>query len=71
MTVLPYLAVSLVAKMGRLDLQQARRMGLAALVVMLVLWAIGIALIVAVPRSYPLFKVLPSLVPRHLRTRGM
>ena len=53
MTVLPYLAVSLVAKMGRLDLQQARRMGLAALVVMLVLWAIGIALIVAVSAILP------------------
>ena len=53
MTVLPYLTISLVAKMGRLDLHQARNMGLTALAVLLVFWAIGIALIVAVSAILP------------------
>jgi Na+/H+-dicarboxylate symporter/ABC-type amino acid transport substrate-binding protein len=46
MTVLPYLVLSLIAKTGRLDAKQARRLGLTALVVLLVLWLIAIVLIV-------------------------
>lgn len=53
MTVLPYLTISLVAKMGRLDWQQARKMGLAALVVLLLLWVIGVALVVGVSTILP------------------
>jgi Na+/H+-dicarboxylate symporter/ABC-type amino acid transport substrate-binding protein len=53
MTVLPYLTISLIAKMGRLDLHQARNMGFTALVVLLVFWVIGIALIVAVSAILP------------------
>ena len=53
MTVLPYLILSLVAKTGRLDMQQARKLGLAALVVLLLLWLIGIALIVFVSTILP------------------
>ncbi len=53
MTVLPYLTISLIAKTGRLDLHQARKMGLAALVVLLVFWVIGIALVVAVSAILP------------------
>ncbi len=53
MTVLPYLTISLIAKMGRLDLHQARNMGITALIVLLVFWAIGIALIVAVSAILP------------------
>ncbi len=53
MTVLPYLTISLVAKMGRLDWQQARNMGFAALGVLFVLWLLGIALIVAVSTFLP------------------
>ena len=53
MTVLPYLTISLIAKMGRLELHQARKMGLTALAVLLVFWAIGVALIVAVSAVLP------------------
>ena len=53
MTVLPYLILSLVAKTGRLDMQQARKLGLAALVVLLLLWLIGIVLIVFVSTILP------------------
>ncbi len=53
MTVLPYLTLSLVAKMGRLDAHQARRLGVTALVVLLILWLIGIALIVVVSAILP------------------
>jgi Na+/H+-dicarboxylate symporter len=53
MTVLPYLALSLIAKTGRLDMQQARRLGVAALVVLLILWLIGIALVVAMSALLP------------------
>lgn len=53
MTVLPYLVLSLTAKLGRLDAQQARRMGWTALIVLLVLWLIGIVLIVFVTAILP------------------
>lgn len=53
MTVLPYLVISLIAKMGRLQLDQARRLGLTALVVLLSLWVIGILLIVLVTAVLP------------------
>lgn len=53
MTVLPYLVISLVAKLARLDLHDARNMGLVALVVLAVLWLTGIALIVAVSFILP------------------
>jgi Na+/H+-dicarboxylate symporter/ABC-type amino acid transport substrate-binding protein len=53
MTVLPYLMISLVAKMGRLDLQHAKKIGFAALVVLLLFWVIGIVLVVAVSEFLP------------------
>ncbi|MCH5376716.1 MAG: cation:dicarboxylase symporter family transporter, partial [Planctomycetes bacterium] len=53
MTVLPYLTISLIAKTGRLDMQQARELGAVALVVLLVLWLIGVALVVAISASLP------------------
>ena len=53
MTVLPYLVISLVAKLGRLDLHQARKLGLVALVVLLILWVIGVALIVVISEFLP------------------
>ncbi|MCA9123143.1 MAG: cation:dicarboxylase symporter family transporter [Planctomycetaceae bacterium] len=53
MTVLPYLAVSLIAKTGRLDLLQARRLGIASLVTLLLLWLIGVALVVAMAALLP------------------
>ncbi len=53
MTVLPYLMISLVAKMGRLNLQQAKKIGFATLIVLLFFWVIGVALIVAVSEILP------------------
>ncbi len=53
MTVLPYLVLSLIGKMGRLNAQQAKRLGLTALVVLLAMWLIGIALVVLVSAVLP------------------
>lgn len=53
MTVLPYLTFSLIAKMGRLNMRQAQKLGLASLAVLLVLWLIGILLIVVVSSFLP------------------
>ncbi|KAA5542223.1 cation:dicarboxylase symporter family transporter [Roseiconus nitratireducens] len=53
MTVLPYLVLSLCGKMGRLSGGEARRMGLNALVVLLLIWCIGIVLVVATAGMLP------------------
>jgi Na+/H+-dicarboxylate symporter len=53
MTVLPYLAISLIAKIGRLDLRQAKRLGVAALVVLFALWLAGIGLVVLMSAMLP------------------
>ena len=53
MTVLPYLTFSLVSKMGRLNAVQAKRLGLTALVVLLILWLIGILVVVLVSAILP------------------
>ncbi len=53
MTVLPYLVLSLISKMGRLNPSEAKRLGIAALAVLLILWLIGIALVVSVSAILP------------------
>ncbi len=53
MTVLPYLIFSLVAKLGRLDVEQAKRLGRVALLVLLCLWLIGIVVVVLVSAILP------------------
>ncbi len=53
MTVLPYLVISLISKMGRLNADEARRLGLTALAVLLVFWVIAIVLIVLVSAILP------------------
>lgn len=53
MTVLPYLVLTLIAKVGRLDGQQARKMGITALLVLVVFWTVGITLIVGVSEVLP------------------
>ncbi|MCA9071020.1 MAG: cation:dicarboxylase symporter family transporter, partial [Planctomycetaceae bacterium] len=45
MTVLPYLAVSLVAKLGRLNAVKARQLGARGFVALLCLWGIGILIV--------------------------
>ena len=53
MTVLPYVTVSLIGGLGRLDMEQARALGLRAGVVLLVLWAIAIAGVFLFPLTFP------------------
>lgn len=45
MTVLPYLVVALISNLARLDVQQARRFGVASLLTMLCLAVVGVVLI--------------------------
>jgi len=53
MTVLPYVMVSLVAGLGSLDVLQARRLLRRAGAVLLALWGIALALVVAMPLAFP------------------
>jgi Na+/H+-dicarboxylate symporter/ABC-type amino acid transport substrate-binding protein len=53
MTVLPYLVLTLIAKTARLDVYQARRLGLSAVLVLLILWLIGVVLVVVVSAILP------------------
>ena len=65
MTVLPYLMFSLVANLGRLDLDQARRLGLAAAAVLLLFWAIGVVLIVVASTVLPPVEGASFFSPQH------
>lgn len=53
MTVLPYLSVSLVAKLGRLNLRQAGQIGRAALLTLPIMWLTGILFVVLVSFVLP------------------
>ena len=53
MTVLPYVTVSIVASLGRLDLAQARRLGLQAGLTLLTLSGIAIAVAFLFPLVFP------------------
>lgn len=53
MTVLPYMAISLIAKLGRLDPKGAARLGLAIIALLLIFWAMAIVLIVSVSFMLP------------------
>ena len=53
MTVLPYLTVSLTGKLGKLDLHQARKLAIVAILVLLLLVGIGIGLIVVTSLILP------------------
>jgi len=53
MTVLPYLAISLIRSIGRLDVGKGKRLVLAAAVVLLGLWAIGLLVITLMPSALP------------------
>ncbi len=56
MTVLPYIIVSLIANLGRLSLQQSRRLGWVGGVVLLVLWTIALLSVTLLPQSLPHWK---------------
>jgi len=53
MTVLPYVVVSILTSLGRLNYVEARRLGLRAGLVLAGLWAIGILLALLVPLAFP------------------
>ncbi|MCH1438377.1 MAG: dicarboxylate/amino acid:cation symporter, partial [Rubripirellula sp.] len=53
MTVLPYLLLSLVSKMGRLDPAQAKKLGLVTASVLLAFWVLAILIIVIVSLALP------------------
>jgi Na+/H+-dicarboxylate symporter/ABC-type amino acid transport substrate-binding protein len=53
MTVLPYLVLSLIAKLGRLNAVQAGKLGRTAIVVLLIFWLSGIALVVLASAILP------------------
>lgn len=52
-TVIPYVVVSLVTALGRLTLDDARKLGLKAGGVLLVLWSIGVVVLLLTPLAFP------------------
>jgi Na+/H+-dicarboxylate symporter/ABC-type amino acid transport substrate-binding protein len=65
MTVLPYLLLSLVAKMGRLDPAQAKKLGLVTAAVLLAFWVLAILLIVIVSLALPEIPGASFFSPAH------
>jgi Na+/H+-dicarboxylate symporter len=53
MTVLPYVVVSIISSLGSLDAAAARRLGLRASLVLLVLWLVAIVFALLVPLAFP------------------
>jgi Na+/H+-dicarboxylate symporter/ABC-type amino acid transport substrate-binding protein len=53
MTVLPYVMVSLIAGLGRLDYDEARRLGLWGGGLLVVLWAMAFAMVAVMPLAFP------------------
>ena len=53
MTVLPYVTVSLVSGLGRLDYAQAKLLGLRAGCVLAILWLIAIGVVFLFPLTFP------------------
>jgi Na+/H+-dicarboxylate symporter len=53
MTVLPYVVVSIIASLGSLDVQAARRLGLRASAVLVGLWLIALAFALLMPLAFP------------------
>jgi Na+/H+-dicarboxylate symporter/ABC-type amino acid transport substrate-binding protein len=53
MTVLPYIIVSLIGGLGRLDFGQARTLAIKAGLILLILWAIVLAAVILIPSAFP------------------
>ena len=53
MTVLPYVTVSLISGLGRLDLEQAKALGLKAGAVMVAMWVIALGAVLLFPFTFP------------------
>jgi proton glutamate symport protein len=52
-TVLPYIIFSLVAGFGRMQMDQARRLAVRGLVVLLVIWALALVMIFVASLAFP------------------
>lgn len=52
-TVIPYVVVALITSLGRLSLADAKSLGLKAGAVLVLLWAIGLAVVLASPLAFP------------------
>lgn len=53
MTVLPFIAVSLVANIGRFSISEGRSLARAAVAVLVLLWIVALAALAVVPWAYP------------------
>ena len=53
MTVLPYIVFSLIANIGRLSLEESKRLTITGLLILLMLWAIGLAVVWLLPLALP------------------
>lgn len=65
MTVLPYLLLSLISKMGRLNPAQAKKLGLVTALVLIAFWVIAILLIVIVSLALPQITGASFFSPDH------
>ncbi len=52
-TVIPYISVSLITGLGRLDYAEVKRLAVKGGSILLILWSIAITLVVLLPLSYP------------------
>jgi len=53
MTVLPYVTISIISSLGSLDYANARRLGIRAGAVLVVLWGIALLFAFLFPRAFP------------------
>ncbi len=53
MTVLPYLVISLIIGFGQLEADQAKRLALRAGALLLIVWALALAVIAVMPAAFP------------------
>ena len=56
MTVLPYIAVSLISNIGKLSLTESRRLAVAGGLVLLLLWSAAMVAVVVLPFGFPEWK---------------
>ena len=52
-TVIPYISVSLITGLGRLDYDEVKRLAVRGGSILLILWSIAITLVLLLPLSYP------------------
>jgi Na+/H+-dicarboxylate symporter len=53
MTVLPYIVVTLVVNIGGLSFEDAKRLGVRAVLVLVVLWVVGLIFVLLLPIAFP------------------